>query len=238
MDSTETDRRTVERHRLPLNGGAEINRLRIYSIFSETDLERYDRKAKFTRRVRLRSVERNVFARAPSVAYPPPTGLLRAGYLWTVVGGGIVLLFGLLWLALSLYLAPKQPDLLGADNLGQGIASTGIGVLIIALGRSMYTRPGQHRLEGGLVLVAAIASLDFGFAGGFFIGCLVSLAGGIAGILGAAPQPLVVAVNPMGPPPPPGVGAIPLPTTRFCPTCGRQNPIEVPVCPQCGTRFL
>jgi hypothetical protein len=77
--------------------------------------------------------------------------------------------------------------------------------------------PGNHTMYGALIVVLAIVSWITAF-GGFFIGFLLAL---IGGILALTYKPAVPVVWQQ-------------PVQRVCPKCGRVVDPNVKFCPACG----
>jgi len=133
-----------------------------------------------------------------------PTGAM----VLSVIGGVFIMLVGLLFIAIASLVAsfagmiPNLPtDPVAAANQIYLLGAIGVlhGIAIIALGVVMYMKPQMARVLGVIVLVLAIVSF-FDTLGGFFIGFILALIGGILGIVFKPQQPMMMAPPPMAPP--------------------------------------
>jgi len=113
----------------------------------------------------------------------------------SLIGGIIIFLVGLLIYAaasiLSALLAttPGSDQVPGLVGVPMTIAAMGLvgiltGLLVIVFGVLMYIRPQQHVIWGALVLVLSLVSI-LGF-GGFFLGLILGLIGGVRADDGAS----------------------------------------------------
>jgi hypothetical protein len=160
-----------------------------------------------------------MYAGAPPIASAPAEPPTTAMVL-SIIGGVFILLAGLaeLWVGatasfLTLSFLGAGLELLG----GLGIV---VGLVIILLAVFLHSRPEMHVVFGVLILVLSFVSW-LSFFGGFFIGFLLALIGGILAITWkpTAPQVIVVAQPPV---------------QRVCPKCGRVIDPNVKFCPHCG----
>src|SRR3972149_3661288 len=118
-----------------------------------------------------------------------------AAFVLSLNGGIFILLAGIVVAVVLGTLGALIPGLEFAAGLG--IFGVICGVLVMLGGIMIYSRPAQHQMWGVIVLVFSILSW-FGAIGGFFIGFLLGLIGGILGIV-YKPGTAV-------PPPPPPAG--------------------------------
>ncbi len=124
-----------------------------------------------------------------------------AAFVLSLIGGIFVILGALLWIVLGPFLALFSLDLgLGAAMMGAvGLI---MGLIIIVGGVMMYVKPEQHVIWGVLVLLLAIVSIPFSFAGAV-IGFILTLVGGILGLVFKPSMPMAAPYGapPMAPPP-------------------------------------
>jgi hypothetical protein len=127
---------------------------------------------------------------ADKMAHHIPT----TAFILTLIGGVFVLLGGvvLAWLG-SIFLS------FGIAAGGLLFVGLGVGLLIIIMAILMWVAPGMKLVWGILTIVLSLVSWPFAL-GGFFIGFLLALLGGIFAITYKS-QPMMAA--PMMPPPMP-----------------------------------
>lgn len=118
----------------------------------------------------------------------------------SIIGGVFILLAGLVLMAIGAWL----DFLLGVTGLTFGLPVTTLGILglvlglvIIVLGVMLLMKPEMHLVFGVLILVLSLVSVIS--LGGFFIGLILGLVGGILGIVFKPTPPMMAA--PMPPPP-------------------------------------
>ncbi|HEV2231409.1 MAG TPA: DUF6114 domain-containing protein [Thermoplasmata archaeon] len=121
-----------------------------------------------------------------------------AGVL-TIIGGVFILLGGLVIASLGAFISFLFPGL-GAILVAGGL---GVGILTLLMGVLMFVMPQNKTIWGALTIVLAVVSLPFGL-GGFIIGFILALIGGILAITykSAAPPPAYMGMPPPPPPPP------------------------------------
>src|SRR6266705_4847066 len=131
-----------------------------------------------------------------------------AAFVLSLIGGIFVLLVGIAFAVLGSILRNMVCWIGGPDGATDIIVWYGVigfvnGLLMIVFGVLLYIRPTQHVVWGALVLILSIASF-FTTLGGFFIGLILGLIGGILGIVWKPPAPMA-GMAPMMPPsmPPP-----------------------------------
>ncbi len=130
-----------------------------------------------------------------------------AGMVLSVVAGILILGNAALYFAASEILEALGP-IPGVEELGfdleallitMGAVGVALGVLILLFGIIMFVRPGLSTAMGVLVLVFSLISIIAG--GGFFVGLVLGLVGGILGIV-FKPTPVAPAYpSPPAPPP-------------------------------------
>ena len=121
-----------------------------------------------------------------------------------------------------------------AFGVGAVIGVFGIvwGILVIVGASKLRTNPEQHSTWGAIILVFSIISW-FGAFGGFAIGFILGLVGGILALVWSPPRPAQTYTY-ATPPPMSSPNATP---ARYCPHCGRSIPPDAVVCPYCGNKL-
>lgn len=130
----------------------------------------------------------------------------------SIIGGIFILLGGGVFLAFASLMA-AFPGIPGFQNLPIdpttlfiliGAVGVIIGLVIIVGGVLMYSRPQSSTAWGVLILILAIVSL-FTVTGGFFLGFILALIGGILGVVfkPTAPAAPAAAAPPVAPAPEP-----------------------------------
>ena len=119
-----------------------------------------------------------------------------AAFILSLLGGIFILLVGAGFAALGGVLGNMLSGVPGGG--GQQAANTFVllgaigvveGLLVMIFGILLYVRPKQHVIWGVLVLVMSLISF-FPTLGGFFIGLILGLIGGILGIVWKPPAPM------------------------------------------------
>lgn len=110
------------------------------------------------------------------MAYSVPRPV--ASFVFSLIAGIIILLVGFI-IALA-----GAVVTLHIGGIGGIFGTFGVlwGIIIIISAIMIYNRPQQHALWGTLVLVFSLISI-FGSLGGFFIGLILGLVGGVLGII-------------------------------------------------------
>lgn len=126
-----------------------------------------------------------------------------AGGVLTIVGGIFILLVG----AVVAYILGS---LLSGFSFGGKNALTSllflgpvVGLVIIVVGVLAMVAPDLKILWGVLVILLSIVSLFTTALGGFALGFILALIGGILILVKKAPPPAPMMATPMGAPPPP-----------------------------------
>ncbi len=128
-------------------------------------------------------------------------GIVGAAFTFFMGGiGGIAGLFGVIW-----------------------------GIVILISAFNLKNNPSQHVTWGIIILIFSLVSW-FGSIGGFGLGFLLSLIGGIMALVWTPPASEAQAYAP-----PPTAPAAPSGQVRYCTNCGRSIPVDVKFCPYCGT---
>ncbi len=100
-----------------------------------------------------------------------------AAFVLSLIGGIIILLVGLL-IGLIGFIVTVP---LGGIGAVIGVLGLAWGIIIIIGAALLYSRPEQHTAWGVIILVFSIVSW-YGTLGGFFIGFILALIGGILAI--------------------------------------------------------
>jgi len=141
----------------------------------------------------------------------------RTAYLLSLIGGILIFIFSLIIAAILAVLASFAAAF--GFGLGAGIAiafaavAIILGLVVLVLALRLKSRPESAKTTGILILVFSIIS--FAGGGGFYIGAILALVGGILAIIWKPPQPTQAAwgAQPqppmMGGPSPPGWGGQP-----------------------------
>lgn len=132
-----------------------------------------------------------------------------AGFVLSLVAGIFILLNGIVIVIISGIFAFFGEEWVVA------LAALGLifGIVVLLGAFMMYTRPDQNTIWGTIVLVFSLTSIVIG--GGFILGLILGLIGGILAIVWK-PEYAVM-------------GAY-----RMCLGCGNQIPSNYAVCPHCG----
>jgi ribosomal protein L40E len=149
-----------------------------------------------------------------------------AAFILSLVGGLFVLLGGIVTAVIGAAFT------LFIGGIGGILGVLGIvwGVLILVFASRLNSDPGSHSTSGALIIVFSVLSW-VGAIGGFFIGFLLGLIGGILAITWTpqAQQPM----QPMQPAAP--VSAV-QPGMKYCASCGAQMSASAGFCPKCGAK--
>jgi hypothetical protein len=137
-----------------------------------------------------------------------------------IIGGVFILLGGLFELAVASVISAFTFGVVGGSLVAFGALGTVLGILIIVLAALLYVNTEHHTIFGVLILVFSVISLT-SFLGGFVLGFILALIGGILAIT-------------WKPTPAPVYYAAPAPVQRMCPKCGRAVDPTTKFCPHCG----
>jgi MFS family permease len=147
-----------------------------------------------------------------------------AAFILSLLGGIFILLGGALSAVIGAYcgalIGALEPIAPGASWLGAlTFILMALGVIfgiIVIVGSIMIYQAVPSKVKTGsiLVIIFSILSLFVAGSGGFLVGLILGLIGGILGLVWKPPAP-----------PPP---------TRICPNCGAQIDASYNVCPHCG----
>jgi hypothetical protein len=141
-----------------------------------------------------------------------------AAFVLSLIGGFFVILGGILLAILGAIVS----FFIGGIGAVFGIAGVFFGVLIIVFAALLHARPAQHVIWGALLVLFALVSFPVSFFGGFIIGFLLTLIGGILAIVWHPPAAA------------PAQYAGPM---QVCLKCGTQRTNPAPFCAHCGAPF-
>ena len=120
--------------------------------------------------------------------------------------------------------------------LALGVVGVIMGIIMVIGGFMMYSKPTSAKMWGVIVLILSIISWVTAI-GGFFIGFLLGLIGGILALTfkpsmtpGAMPPPMMSSSMPMGSAPMGSMG-------MTCKNCGASIPAGATRCPSCGANL-
>jgi Family of unknown function (DUF6114)/zinc-ribbon domain len=153
----------------------------------------------------------------PQASAEPPT----LAMVLSLAGGVFIFMGGLLEFGLGSASATLAMGGAGWFIAVLGMTGMALGVLTVLLGILLYVSTHLHTVAGALIIVFACASLITSFGGGFFLGFILALIGGILGVAWRPFQSVIVY-------------QVPNPVQRICPKCGRVIDPNVQFCPFCG----
>ena len=144
-----------------------------------------------------------------------------AAFVLSLIGGLFILLGGLFEGTLFAFLGNFLPWLSGL-----AVVSYLVGILTLVFAILLLAAPGLKTAWGALLIIMAILSLPFSSLGGFLIGFILTL---IGGILALTFKPTLAPMTPVPPMPP---AMAPPPTN--CPACGGAVNPQTRTCTSCG----
>ena len=154
------------------------------------------------------------------------------GGLFVIFGGAALAFVGSLIGSLNVTGAGSA----SSTALALGIVGVVMGLIMVVGGFMMYSKPTSTKMWGVIVLILAIISWVTAI-GGFFIGFLLGLIGGILALTfkpsmapGAMPPPMMSSSMPMGSAPMGSMG-------MTCKNCGASIPAGATRCPSCGANL-
>ena len=171
-----------------------------------------------------------------------PPAYPRTAYLLSMIGGILILIFSVIYalliLALAGYVASFGFGFASGFLIALAVVALIFGVLVLFFAMRLKSNPGSARVYGVAILVLALISFFGG--GGFYIGAILALVGGILAIIWTPPAPAynpAMMGQPMGgapgwgapaPPPPPAPGQ------KTCTYCGAAVAPGAQFCAKCG----
>ena len=146
----------------------------------------------------------------------------NAAYILSIIGAVFIILSGIF---LGLVGAVLTFFLAGVGATG-GLLGVVWGIIILVAAFNLRSNPSQHVTWGVIILVFSLISW-WGAAGGFFVGFLLSLIGGIMAITWVPPRQS--APSAYAPAPTPIQQAV-----KYCTNCGSPMALDVKYCSHCG----
>jgi Family of unknown function (DUF6114)/zinc-ribbon domain len=174
------------------------------------------------------------------MAAPGDSARPTAAFVLSLIGGIFILAVGAYfawaYAVVGAFIFDFFPGL-GALLLALAGVTVAFGLIIIIGAVMLWTHPQSARMWGVVILVLSIFSWVGG--GGFFLGFLLALIGGILAITYHPPATAQAAwsSSPVAPASPPmgGMGGSPgAAGQRFCASCGAANAANVQFCAKCG----
>jgi Family of unknown function (DUF6114)/zinc-ribbon domain len=135
----------------------------------------------------------------------------------SIIGGIFILIGGLFGVWVGAVVSALTFGFAGGTVVLLGAVGVVIGILTVVFAVLLGMHPANHTMYGVLIIVFSIISWITAF-GGFFIGFLLALIGGILAVTFKATVPVVWQQ----------------PVQRVCPKCGRVVDPNVKFCPACG----
>jgi hypothetical protein len=172
------------------------------------------------------------------MAMPSSRAYPTAAFILSLIGGVFILLAGIYTAAIYAFVGSALFDFFpgfGALLIGLAAVALVFGVIIIVGAVMMRANPESARMWGVVILLLSIFSWIGG--GGFIIGFILALVGGILAIAWHPPavaqtawssSPVAPASPPMGGAPAASAGQ------RYCASCGSPNAANVQFCAKCG----
>ena len=171
-----------------------------------------------------------------------------AAFVLSLIGGIFILLDGILLAVVGSAIAIG--GLAGSGTAGGIVSAIGaigviFGLIIIIGGVMMYQKPQSHTMWGVIVLILSLISIITG--GGFIIGLILGLIGGIlALVFKPSLGPTAMPGQPMGSMPmgsmgsmgSMGTGAATGQMGMTCKNCGASIPAGAARCPSCGASVM
>jgi len=154
-----------------------------------------------------------------------------AAFGLALAGGIIIILAGLLVAAVGAILTFFIAGLGGLF----GLVGVFWGILIVVFASMLRSRPQQHVTWGILIIIMSLLSW-FGSFGGFFLGFILALVGGIMALIW---KPSMSSSGFQAPPPSswsamPGAPGAATGSVSFCPNCGAAVEAGAKFCKACG----
>ena len=168
----------------------------------------------------------------------------RTAYLLSLIGGILILILSVIIAIAALVLAGIAASY--GYGLGAGLAvalaviALLFGMIVLYFAMKLKSNPAGARTYGILILVFALISFLGG--GGFYIGAILAIVGGILAIVWKGPAPMTYGQPMPGAPmwgqPPPAAGAPPPAAAggRFCSYCGAAVAPGSQFCAKCGAQ--
>jgi hypothetical protein len=175
------------------------------------------------------------------MAMNSPRAYPVAAFVLTLIGGILILLDGIYLLAVSAFVSSVTSaygvSIPGVSAILEALAAVGLifGLIIMIGALMMWKSPSSAKMWGVVVIVLGFISIIGG--GGFVLGLILALVGGILALIWHPPASAQTAWSsaPTAPPAAPMGGSSPAPAgSRFCASCGSPNAANVQFCAKCG----
>jgi hypothetical protein len=175
------------------------------------------------------------------MAMESPKAYPVAAFVVTLIGGILILLDGLYLLAVSAFVSTVSSaygvSIPGVSGLFEALAAVGLifGLIILIGAIMMWRNPSSAKMWGIVVILLGLISIISG--GGFILGLILALVGGILALVWHPPAAAQTAWSsaPTAPPAAPAGGAPPaMGGARYCASCGSPNAANVQFCAKCG----
>jgi len=159
-------------------------------------------------------------------------------YWLSLIGGLLIVLDGFAAIGEAIaYRSVVESIVPGASGIliGLGALAVLVGLIIVFLGLRIKSNPASARMSGILIIVLSLVSFVGG--GGFFIGLILALIGGIVAATWTSPtlsQPMYGRPGSGGSPPWASPPLHPGGPQRFCSSCGSPNVASAQFCAKCG----
>lgn len=170
------------------------------------------------------------------MAPPGAKSYPSAAFILTLIGAILIIIGGLYTAAIYAFASAVTfaffPGL-GALLIGLAVASLLFGLIILVAAIQMYRSPGSAKTWGIIALVMSLLSIIGG--GGFVLGLILGLIGGILAIVWHPPtmaQPAWGAA-----PAPPMAAPVGAPGQKVCGSCGTANVAGATYCAKCGAQL-
>lgn len=166
-------------------------------------------------------------------------------YILSLIGGILILIDGIITAAVAAAVGSVIAGFgfggLGAILIIFGVIALLFGLVVLYGAMQLKNRPETAKTWGILILIFSLISFIGG--GGFYIGAILGLVGGILALVWSPPapqpgygQPMMQAAPAWGQPP--AAAAAPPPAAaggqKFCSSCGSPNAAGAQFCAKCG----
>ncbi len=172
------------------------------------------------------------------MAMPSSKAYPTTAFILSLIGGIFILLGGIYTAAIYAFIGSALFDFfpgLGSLLIALAVVALIFGLIIIVGAVMLRSNPESSRTWGIVILLLSIFSWIGG--GGFVIGFILALIGGILAITWHPPAVAQAAwtSTPVAPAAPP-MGGAPAASSgqRFCASCGSPNAANVQFCAKCG----
>jgi hypothetical protein len=163
-------------------------------------------------------------------------------YILSLIGGIFIVIDAIITIAVTAALGSVLAGLgfpgFGAILVTLGVIALIFGLIVLYGAIQLKSNPARAKHWGVLILVFSIVAFLGG--GGFYIGSILGLIGGIMALTWSPPtpapgygQPMAAGTPAWGAPPPPAAPPPPM-GQKFCAHCGSPNAAGAQFCAKCG----